>query len=91
MVPLPRFAVEDLLLLVRVLRRRRLPLERLDVGDDADLYWFYHLLSGAITVSWARTGRIDRLSGGACRSDDFESIAQQMIAVFSHGLDDRPA
>ena len=22
----------------------------------ADLYWFYHMLSGAITVTWARTG-----------------------------------
>ena len=55
-------------------------------SSDADLYWFYHMLSGAITVSWAQTGRIDRLSGGLCRSDDFESIAHQMIALFSEGL-----
>ena len=55
---------------------------------DAELYWFYHMLSGAISLSWARTGRIDRLSGGLCRSADFEAIAAQMIAVFSRGLDD---
>ena len=56
-------------------------------SNDADLYWFYHMLSGAITLSWARTGRIDKLSNGQCRSTDFEAIADHMIAVFSHGLD----
>ncbi|MDP3749334.1 MAG: TetR family transcriptional regulator [Phenylobacterium sp.] len=55
-------------------------------SSDEDLYWFYHMLSGAISVSWARTGRIDRLSGGLCRSDDFESIARHMIALFAEGL-----
>jgi hypothetical protein len=55
-------------------------------SSDEDLYWFYHMLSGAISVSWARTGRIDRLSGGLCRSDDFEAIAPQMIALFAEGL-----
>ena len=58
-------------------------------SSDEDLYWFYHMLSGAITVSWARTGRIDRLSGGLCRSDDFEGIAPQMIALFAEGLSRR--
>jgi hypothetical protein len=56
-------------------------------STDAELYWFYHMLSGAISLSWARTGRIDRLSSGICRSTDFEAIAAQMIAVFSRGLD----
>ena len=54
---------------------------------DADLYWFYHMLSGAISLSWARTGRIDTLSAGLCRSTDFDAIADHMIAVFAHGLD----
>jgi AcrR family transcriptional regulator len=56
-------------------------------STDPDLYWFYHMLSGAISLSWARTGRIDKLSDGQCRSTDFEAIADHMIAVFSHGLD----
>lgn len=56
-------------------------------SNDADLYWFYHMLSGAISLSWARTGRIDALSNGQCRSTDFDAIADQMVAVFSHGLD----
>jgi len=54
---------------------------------DADLYWFYHMLSGAISLSWARTGRIDKLSDGQCRSADFDAIADHMITVFAHGLD----
>jgi AcrR family transcriptional regulator len=56
-------------------------------SKDTDLYWFYHMLSGAISLSWARTGRIDKLSAGQCSSTDFAAIADQMIAVFAHGLD----
>ena len=59
-------------------------------SGDADLYWFYHMLSGAISLSWARTGRIDKLSGGQCRSNDFDAIADHMITVFAHGLDRAP-
>ena len=58
-------------------------------ATDPDLYWFYHMLSGAITLSWARTGRIDELSSGQCRSTDFDAIADHMVSVFSHGLDRR--
>lgn len=43
------------------------------------------MLSGAIGLTWARTGRIDQLSDGACRSDDFHTIAEQMIAIFAAG------
>ncbi|HYD45946.1 MAG TPA: hypothetical protein VEA79_11845, partial [Phenylobacterium sp.] len=56
-------------------------------SSDVDLYWFYHMLSGAISLTWARTGRIDQLSGGLCRSEDFEAIASQMVALYAHGLD----
>lgn len=60
-------------------------------SSEEEVYWFYHMLSGAITVSWAQTGRIDHLSGGKCRSDDFDSIAEAMIATFSRGLDRKQA
>jgi AcrR family transcriptional regulator len=58
-------------------------------SSEADLYWFYHMLSGAITLTWAQTGRIDKLSGGACRSADFPTIAEEMIKIFAHGLPGR--
>ena len=53
---------------------------------EAEIFWFYHMLSGAITLTWARTGRIDALSEGLCRSDDLESACREMIAVFADGL-----
>jgi AcrR family transcriptional regulator len=58
-------------------------------SSEAELYWFYHMLSGAITLCWAQTGRIDNLSAGACRSDDYPAMAEQMMRIFAHGLPDR--
>jgi AcrR family transcriptional regulator len=52
----------------------------------ADLYWYYHFVSGAISLSLAQTGRIDALSGGLCRSDDFETILDRMVRVLGHGF-----
>ena len=40
----------------------------------------------ALTLSLARTGRIDYLSGGLCRSDDFEAIKERMAAFMAHGF-----
>src|SRR3712207_8127314 len=37
---------------------------------EEDVYWSYHMLSGALTLSLGQTGRLDLLSGGLCRSDD---------------------
>ena len=36
-----------------------------------DIFWGYHFVTGALMNTLARTGRIDRLSGGICHSDDF--------------------
>jgi len=55
-------------------------------ADDRDLYWAYHCLSGALTLAFAQTGRIDHLSKGLCRSEDlsdaYEHIAQFVTAGF---------
>jgi AcrR family transcriptional regulator len=53
---------------------------------DADLYWCYHFLSGALTLSLSRTGRIDRLSGGVCASDDMEAILRRMVPFIAAGF-----
>lgn len=57
---------------------------------EADIYWFYHLMSGAISLSLSQTGRIDLLSDGACRSDDFAVILERMVAVFGRGFSALP-
>jgi AcrR family transcriptional regulator len=61
--------------------RKALP----DVRED-DLYWSYHFLSGALTLSLSVTGRIDRLSGGACNSADFEAINARLARFAAGGL-----
>jgi hypothetical protein len=49
--------------------------------SDEDIYWGYLFVTGALMNTFARTGRMDRLSGGACHSDDF-SAAKKRIAKF---------
>lgn len=61
--------------------RRALPDAR-----DEDLYWCYHNLSGALTLTLAQTGRIDKLSGGKCRSADFEAAYNHMIPFVAAGF-----
>jgi AcrR family transcriptional regulator len=54
--------------------------------SDADLYWSYHFLSGALTLTFAETGRIDNLSGGVCRSSDMHSINERMPRFLAAGF-----
>lgn len=53
---------------------------------DRELYWYMHLLSGALTQSLAQTGRIDTLSGGLCQSSDMMTILDRMTATFAAGF-----
>lgn len=54
--------------------------------DRETLFWGYHFLSGAMTHNMSRTGRIDRLSGGLCSSDDFVSIKHHMTTFMAAGF-----
>ena len=55
-------------------------------ADDADLFWCYHFLSGALTLSLSETGRIDRLSAGLCTSTDVEAIYRRMVPFMAAGF-----
>lgn len=55
-------------------------------AKDEDIYWCYHNLSGALTLTLAQTGRIDNLSGGKCRSDDFATAYGKMIPFVAAGF-----
>lgn len=55
-------------------------------AQKRDIYWCYHNLSGALTLTLARTGRIDRLSKGLCRSEDFRSAYDHMIPFVAAGF-----
>ncbi len=51
-----------------------------------DLYWSYHFLSGALTLTLSQTGRIDRLSNGVCRSSDFRAVHTRMAPFIAAGF-----
>jgi AcrR family transcriptional regulator len=54
--------------------------------DERDLYWAYHFLSGALTLTFAETGRIDNLSGGLCRSNDLDSVHRRLVPYCAAGF-----
>jgi len=51
-----------------------------------DIFWGYHFVTGALMLTLARTGRIDKLSGGLCRSDDFAAVKERMARFMAAGL-----
>ena len=53
---------------------------------EEDIFWGYHFVTGALTLSLARTGRIDHLSGGLCKSEDFEAIRARMASFMAGGF-----
>ena len=54
--------------------------------EERDLYWAYHFLSGALTLTFAETGRIDKLSGGVCRSNDLDSVHERLVPFCAAGF-----
>ena len=53
---------------------------------EVDLYWAYHNLSGALTLTLGETGRLDRLSGGLCRSGDLQTAGDYMVRYAAAGF-----
>ena len=63
------------------LLKRALP----DCEED-DIFWGYHFVTGALMLTLARTGRIDKLSDGLCRSDDFVAVKKRMATFMAAGF-----
>lgn len=53
---------------------------------DEDIFWGYQFVTGALTLTLARTGRIDQLSGGLCKSEDFEAVKVRMATFMAGGF-----
>jgi AcrR family transcriptional regulator len=66
--------------LVSILKRA------LPTYSDEDVFWGYHFVTGALMNTLARTGRIDRLSGGLCHSDDFPAVKQRIAKFMAAGF-----
>jgi AcrR family transcriptional regulator len=54
--------------------------------SDEDIFWGYHFVTGALINTLARSGRIDRLSGGLCASDDFAAVKQRIARFMAAGF-----
>ena len=54
--------------------------------SEEDIFWGYHFVTGSLMNTLARTGRIDRLSGGRCKSDDFGAVKQRMARFMAAGF-----
>lgn len=54
--------------------------------SEEDIFWGYHFVTGALMNTLARTGRIDTLSGGLCRSGDFPSVKKRIAKFMAAGF-----
>jgi AcrR family transcriptional regulator len=55
-------------------------------ADLRDVYWGYHFLTGALTLTFAETGRLDKLSGRLCRSSDLDSVHARFAPFMAAGF-----
>jgi AcrR family transcriptional regulator len=69
-----------------VLRLIGLLRKALPHASEEDIFWGYHFVTGALMVTLARTGRIDKLSGGVCRSEDFPAVKARMARFMAAGF-----
>jgi AcrR family transcriptional regulator len=53
---------------------------------DADLFWGYQFLTGAMMLALSETRRIDLLSNGLCRSSDLQAVRARLAAYCAAGL-----
>lgn len=69
-----------------VLRLVEILKKALPEASEEDIFWGYHFVTGALMVTLGRTGRIDKLSGGLCQSEDFLAIKQRMARFMAAGF-----
>src|ERR1700761_1378284 len=50
---------------------------------EMDIFWGYDFVTGALMHTLGRTGRIDRLSGGLCKSEDFAAIKERLASFMA--------
>jgi AcrR family transcriptional regulator len=53
---------------------------------EEDIFWGYHFVTGALMLTLAQTGRIDKLSGGLCKSSDYVAVKERMATFMAAGF-----
>jgi AcrR family transcriptional regulator len=51
-----------------------------------DIFWGYHFVTGSFMHTLSRSGRLDRLSNGLCRSDDLPAVKARMADFMAAGF-----
>ena len=69
-----------------VLRLIGLLKKALPNASEKDIFWSYHFVTGALMLTLARTGRIDKLSGGVCKSENFLEVKERMASFMAGGF-----
>lgn len=54
--------------------------------SNADIFWGYDFVTGAFMHVLGRTGRIDRLSNGVCKSEDFSAVKDRLASFMAAGF-----
>lgn len=57
-----------------------------DVPEE-EIFWGYHFVTGSLMHSLSRSGRLDRLSNGLCRSDDLPAVRARMADFMAAGFE----
>jgi AcrR family transcriptional regulator len=55
-------------------------------ASEEQLFWAYHFLLGSMVFTGADSGRIDDISGGVVRSDDFAASFRHLVTFVSAGV-----
>ena len=53
---------------------------------DEDIFWGYHFVNAGLMATVARTRRIDKLSGGICRLEDYGAVRARMAPFMAAGF-----
>lgn len=61
-------------------------MEALPGSDPRDIYWGYHFLTGSLTLTFAETGRLDKLSERLCRSSDLDAVHARFAPFMAAGF-----
>jgi AcrR family transcriptional regulator len=54
--------------------------------SEEDIFWGYHFVTGSFMHSLSRSGRLDRLSGGLCKSGDLKAVKARMADFMTAGF-----
>ncbi len=51
-----------------------------------ELFWSYHMFSGALMLTLSNNGRLDILSNGLCRTSDIEEMTPRLVRFCAAGF-----